>query len=370
MINPGNTFREIIADGGNYEWQIVNGSNTFTKDNLITGTITSTICNGVAIGNVLASQLDLTVRDVTYDTSSSLVVQFRAVLGDRISDWVQKGVYYFDSIEVSRYSGIAKIVAFDAILKTRYIYQKSGTWTPSTDYNIVVNICNAIGVELNGNTAFLLQMSPKTLTASPKIGKEGTTAMEMLSYIGIMRGGNWFINNYGQLILMVLTSTPLSTADIGNAVVDFDAAPPETVKKVKIWQDKSSFFAMPEIALETHNGEEILAVDHEPILVRATDDIESWSDLGGYCIEAELPFYASQEVTEEIYNQFRNQTFYPFESQKAYVPPQYEVGDGIEVKDVTSFIANQILTLNALAPSSVSLDKEDMLNSLYPYIKE
>lgn len=368
MISVNSTYTTILSNGGQLEWRITNGTNTFTKENIVDGSrIFSVLNKGVSIGNTISSELDLKLWNVTVDTTNPLVVQFRSTDGSSNSSWYTKGTFYIDTLETSPYSDITKITAFDAMLMTEYVYKASGEWTAVTDLSVLNKICGFIGISLESATSTLFTNSPITLTNAPNIGVDGTTAREMLSYIGALRGGNWRITANNKLQLIILSATPSNTASVGDAVTDIDAAPAETVKRVRIWINESDYYAFPDLPLTDHSLNHITTHTPEDICVRALQFEDEWDAIGGRLIDVEIPFWCDYDSAKALYTQFYNKVYYPFSTPKAFVQPQYEVGDGITIKNTTSIIASQSIDINPLAPSSVEFEKDQTINSLYPY---
>ena len=367
MISVNATYNTIIANGGQFEWQIVNGANTFSKANLMSGSISSSLCEGVAIGSTISAQLDISLYDVTVDTTNPLVVQFRATDGTNDSSWYTKGTFYIDTLETSPYTDVTKITAFDSMLMTEYVYQLQGEWQSVTDLVVLNKITGFIGISLESATQTLFSNNPKTLTNAPNIGEDGTTAREVLSYIGALRGGNWRITPDNKLQLIILSASPTNTANVGDAVTDIDAAPAETVKKVRVWTNDTEFYAFPELPLTDHSLNPITTHTLEEICIRASEWAVEWEQLTGRTIDVQIPFWCDYAAAKAIFTQFKDLVFYPYNSSTAFVPPEYEIGDGIVIKTTTSIIASQTIEISPLASSSVELKKDEMINSLYPY---
>lgn len=350
MITVSQTYQDILDNGGQYEWQIINGASTFSKDSLISGKITRTCYEQLSIGNVIASQLELELRDVTVDTDSILQVQFRATDGSSSSSWYNKGYFFVDTVESSPYSDITKISAFDALMKTAVVYMKTGTWVgTTTDADIITAILSDIGVSASSALTSALA-TPMAFTNAPDIGENGTSEMEMLSVIGAMRGWNFFINYAGELDYECPFTSPRSaTAAVGDGVVEFDASPAETITKVKVWLNSTTYFRKPDF-------------DNDGV----TD--EQFEDLVGLCLEVDCKFMGSQDVADDLYALANGYINYPYTAQSAYIDLKYEVGDGVTIKNVTSEIANYTWTLNQLAPCDLEFRGQEIVNSYYPYI--
>lgn len=371
MISVSANYNTIISNGGQYEWRIksVVGNTTFYtyKEHLISGTITRTAFEKLSIGNTIAAQLDLELYDVNIDPTAIITMQFRATNGTSNSTWYSKGTFYIDTIETSPYTGITTITAFDAMLKAETPYQTTGEWQPALDTVVLQKIASDMGVTIDSNSLLVFSNDPIMLTASPNIGTDGTTDREILSYLAAMRGGNWYINYNGLLVLWVLSTTPADTAAVGDAVVDFDASPAETITKLKVWTDENTFYAYPPLPLQTHTPADITDHSNRAIYAFANSYIEGWEEITGRTIEVKIPFWCDYAEGNAIYNKLLNKSFVPYEANTTYLDPKYEVGDKITIKDVTSVIASNTTTLNQLSPCDVALQKEDIINSYYPY---
>ena len=349
MISVSTSYNNIISTGGHYEWQVINGANTYGKDDIVTGTIKTAVYEKLSIGNTIAAELNLTLRGVSgISTSDPLEVQFRAVADALTSAWYTKGIFYIDTIESSPYSEIVQITAFDAMLKSEVDFMPTGSYVPMTSAQVYSQIVTDMGVSSHSATSTWLTNNPVTLSNAPNVGVGGTTDRDMLSYLGIMYVGNWVISPQNELKLVFADLAAANTVTVGDAVQSMDASPSDTVERVKLWLDNSTYYLAPTGITEAQ-----------------------WLALGGICIEAHLPFYATQDLASIIYNAFRLKTYYPYTATGAYIDPKYEVGDGISLdatNPFSSFIASQTLTMDGISPSDAEFKGEEKVNSLYPYV--
>lgn len=350
MISVSSSYNAITSTSGSaYEWQVINGANTYGKDKIVTGTIKTAVYEKLSIGNTIAAELNLTLRGVSgISTSDPLEVQFRAVAGVLTSSWYTKGIFYIDTIESSPYSEIVQITAFDAMLKSEVDFMPTGSYVPMTTAQVYSQIVTDMGVSSHSATNTWLTNNPVTLSNAPNVGVGGTTDRDMLSYLGIMYVGNWVISPQNELKLVFADLAAANTVTVGDAVQSMDASPSDTVERVKLWLDSNTYYLAPTGITEAQ-----------------------WLALGGICIEAHLPFYATQALASTIYNAFRLKTYYPYTATGAYIDPKYEVGDGISLdatNPFSSFIASQTLTMDGISPSDVEFKGEEKVNSLYPYV--
>ena len=357
MIPVNATYDNLRDAGAGIEWRVTNGNSTFDITKIVDGKLSMSSMKNVSIGNCVASQLDLTLWGSTIDASNPLVLQFRATSNTGSSSaWYNKGTFFVDTLEKDPYSEKTKVKAFDAMLKAEVGYMASGVWVNPTDKAVLDNIKSDMGVSVEGEntnpvsgTYKLFVDNPTTLTNAPHIGENGTTDREMLSYIGIMRGGNWIINSDNELQLIFPSATPDNTANVDLAVMKFASDDTLTVSKVRINLSDDTYYLAPSNITE-----------------------EAWKELAGYCIEADLPIYGSQSIADALLTQYDGKSFIPYTAKSAYADPKYEVGDGIRFKKdstyYTTLIVDQTMTVNWLCKSDLSLEGEERVNSMYPYL--
>lgn len=352
MINVSALYDTIILDGGHYEWRIANdetidANTTIVKDALIEGKVNPVLFKQASIGNVISRELDFSFyKTAALDSTKPLRLQFRAVDDTQQSDWYDKGLFWIDTYDTSNYTDRAVIKAFDPLLKANVTYLETGVWTAKTDWAIVQEIATDIGVSIESGTQTMFSTTV-TITEAPSIGVNGTTDIQMLSYIAIMRKGNWIINDNNELQLIPLFSelaVGADSVDIGDAVTDFDAADSETITGICLWANENTYYRYPDV----------------------TDS--AWEALGGRKINANLYVMASDALAQEIYTAIGGQTYYPYSAPTAWVDPKYQLGDGITINNVSSVICNQTINLTALASCSLVAEAQEQVNSSYPQL--
>lgn len=175
------------------------------------------------------------------------------------SEWVPKGVYYIDTREYDKESGVLRLNGFDAMLKGEQDFMQSGdqgTW-PQIDRNIVCDVASRIGLGKDTYTAvsnpsgnpknkgwyyksgskYYLSFDTSVKSGTtyytrsntgldartmpllnkyykvgyPGYGESAYTVREVLGYVGSMYAGNWIINDEGLLRLVILGDIPAET---------------------------------------------------------------------------------------------------------------------------------------------------------------
>lgn len=349
-----------------YEWRFVNGSNTYGPANIVSGSLTEGLFTEVSFGNVIAKQLNLKLWNVTIDPSSPIVLSYKA---PNSSSWTAKGTYLIDTVSTSPYSEYAEVTAFDAILKAEAIYMKEGTWEATSASSLVADIASIIGVSVDFATTRYLVLNPLTIDQAPNIGENGTTCRQILSVIGALYGGNFFIDNVNnlkfaplfatimphptQLQTVVVTKYTESPTVVGNEVVNFDKSDAEMIFGIEFQANGGESFRYP-------SG--------------LTD--EQWEALDGRILYNNLPFMASQEAVNRVgakyidsqLGDFYGIPYVPYKADTVYAAPNLVLGSGMQIKDTVVEITNRTTNIDALASCDLSAETSRKAESYYPYL--
>ena len=407
----------LITQGGHYEWTVVNGANTYGKANISSGTLSDGVYEKIGIGNVVARQLDIRLWSVTVDTSSPLVLTVDAYNIDGTHTTKNKGTYYIDTAATSPYSEYTDITAYDALLKTEVPFMKGGTFVTTTDKAVVEEIATAIGVNIEPNTAAILA-SPKTINEVPSIGDNGTTMREMLSVVATMRGGNFIINDDGELELVSLLGKydvarvvtldsngdfeliPYSLLESADEVISLDAngdfqavAFSAVTDSTELWfvdgdgndysdtwENIQALAPIPYPALTV--GNEVAKFDVSPTETvtrvelwagssasyRSPEGLTeaAWEALGGIILSANMPIMASQSLADALYTLYNGYTYVPYTADKAYFDPSVPLGTSLEIKNDTVLLTDRSLKIGSLGFSNLSAGATAAVVSYYP----
>ena len=356
----------LITQGGYYEWKVVNGTNEYTAQNIVGGTLTESLFSECSFGNVTAKQLNLKLWNVTIDTSSPIVLSYKA---SNSSTWTAKGTYLIDTVSTSPYSEYTEVTAFDAILKAEAIYMKEGTWDSDiTAAELVADIASKIGVTVDEATTRYLALNPLTIDQAPNVGENGTTCRQILSVIGSLLGGNFYINDANELkfaplfaTIAMSTTTPIRLVTtwynqlfqfVSDEVVKFDKSDEEMIVGIEFQANGGESFRYP-------SG--------------LTD--EQWEALDGRILYNNLPFMASQAAVDRVGAKYVDSNgeaygipYIPYTADTTYLAPNTAIGNGAQIKDTVVEITNRTINIDALASCDLSAETSRQAESYYPYI--
>lgn len=163
------------------------------------------------IGNCCARQIDFEIYPQgTIPRQAQIEVYVRLVLGEQVSEWISKGVFFFSTRKTDRITGVLSVHGYDAMLKAEETWLDSSydaeTW-PMPASTAVNDIAARMGVEVDSRTAL-----DAAFPVQYPVDNEGDMTMrEALSRIAVANAGNWIITDEGKLLLVGLNSMPKET---------------------------------------------------------------------------------------------------------------------------------------------------------------
>lgn len=162
------------------------------------------------IGGCVAGQLTLSVIPQGTIPRMAEIRLYTRLAGEvegeeQVSEWLPKGVFYIDTRETDKVSGVMTIHGYDAMLKSEQIFLTETTednWPKPMD-EVVDEIVQRMGLTMDSRTVV-----SHTMTVGFPLEY---TMRELLGYIAVAHAGNWIITDTGQLRLVKLTDTPAET---------------------------------------------------------------------------------------------------------------------------------------------------------------
>lgn len=163
------------------------------------------------IGNCCARQIEFEIYPQgTIPRQAKIEVYMRLRLGEQVSEWIPKGVFFFSTRKTDRVTGVLSVHGYDAMLKAEETWLDSSydakTW-PMPAATAVADIAARMGVAVDSRTvldaAFPMQY--------PVDDKGDMTMREALGRIAVANAGNWTITDEGKLLLVGLNSMPAET---------------------------------------------------------------------------------------------------------------------------------------------------------------
>lgn len=163
------------------------------------------------IGNCSARQIDVELYPKgTIPRQAKIEVFARLVLGEQVSEWIPKGVFFFSTRKTDRVTGVLSVHGYDAMLKTEETWLDSsydGKEWPMPALAVVNDIAKRMGVSVDSRT----ELNASFPVQYPVDSEGDMTMREALSRVAVANAGNWTITDEGKLLLVGLNSMPAET---------------------------------------------------------------------------------------------------------------------------------------------------------------
>ena len=124
------------------------------------------------------------------------------------SEWLKKGVYFIDTRQNTKNRdnmAVLTIHGMDAMIKTEQLYPSTTLEFPTTPLQLADDIASKIGTVVDSRCRQHLNKNYEVPYPS------NYTMREALSQIGLAIGGNWIMNDIGELQFIPLWELPKET---------------------------------------------------------------------------------------------------------------------------------------------------------------
>lgn len=162
------------------------------------------------VGVCVSSEIKITMMTppVEIPRQAQLIPYVRLTDGIRYSEWIQKGVFYIDTrTKKEDGSNIEKISihGYDDMLKTEQDYPESVLEWPARDIDVVREIAEFIGVDIDARTLDILNRG--YIVQYPA----EYSCRDVLGYIAAMYAGCFIMSDLGELRMVTIHGIPKDT---------------------------------------------------------------------------------------------------------------------------------------------------------------
>ena len=176
--------------------------------------------NNPEVGKAIASEIDVTMLNPTGEMPrmSAVIPYTRVCTEDEQSEWLQQGVYYIDTREITNNGDgldVLTLHGYDVMLKAEQAYNTTALSWPAKDTDIVSDIARIMDVQVDSRTWGI--MTDQYMYPLPT----SYSLREMLCYIASAYVGSFIITETGQLRLVSLLEIPRETNLLIDSVGDY-----------------------------------------------------------------------------------------------------------------------------------------------------
>lgn len=382
---PSN-WTELFSSAHKTEYRFVIDGKTYQgKDLKGTPTITKPLLNKPGIGAVCTGSLSLTIYPHTSvdDIPKAALVEaycrLAAPESGMVTDWIPQGKYYINSRKGEQ---IVQLSCLDGMIKTGTTYLDKSHFTqwPAPMVDVVTEIAAIMGVGIDTRTE--IRTEKDYAVSYPN---EDMLISEVLGMIAAAHGGNWIMNEAGELRLVPFLSADDTEIgqDLGKSHTGYKSlGTTRTISCVCLIDDAKNEFAagddtgvtlMARCNYATQTMADALCSergiqDYDRCIIQfdatARSDcvtIESSDEEKDVCEIQDLgtPLYGAEYI--------------PYMVSGAYLDPCLELGDTIAVtdrEDVTHYVVIQTVKMfcTVACTCDLSANTDEETENEYPYV--
>ena len=340
----------LLTDSRLIEFKATINGVDYTHSSIVSYEIKRSAFDKLGIGNAVASTLEMSFfpsgtiptmaqincyirAKAAYDTElvtdeygTPIMTDDGYYLASKIaqtSEWLPFGIYWIDTRETDKASGLMTITAYDAMLKAERDYTDNTGTYPMAMSSAVAYICTQLGLTQDSRNS----VAGYTIDSPTGI----YTMREVLQYIAAASGGNWIITESGALRLVKLAS-PTASASVGCGSCDVLGAA-VTISRVTLYPDGNTQYT-------------------------AGNDT-------GYALSADCP-YATQAMVNALLTALSGVTYLPVKATDTLINPALEIGDPVNLYGNQTVMASVTYHGGPALIADVEAPIEEEVNHEYP----
>lgn len=378
MRTTNDLYKTLLADPAHVKENRLTIGGVIYDESQIVSLSTSELLfaeDTMSIGGAVAREIDFAAfLDDSVPKRAQIIHEVRLKLEDEVSEWLQKGVYYIDTRSKDPLTGVTTVHGFDAMLMAEQ------EWIPPAEDEFPMDMKTAVeltaatlGLTIDPRTTFKTGDAYKVdyPVASADESEEqqalGLSIRQMWRWVAAAHGGNFIINDLGQLRLVPLNALPGNT---GYLVTE--SGRPISFGGVRILIGQSDSGSSVVSDDKVYVGNQVADVAHIPafppisqIVLKVSDGAAfvSKSDTEGMTLEASCA-YATQKTADNLLTQLKGYAYQPVQAEDALIDPAAELGDGLTLNGVYTVLAQKdtlwdmLAAANIGAPGSAELENE------------
>lgn len=213
MQSTSATYQRIANDQYNARGKVTIDGTDYGEAELYEVTIRRNVFGeeNPCVGSCIAAEIDISFKEPpgSITRMAQILPYIQIYNSTETSEWIPKGVFYIDTRSTDEDSKKLYIHGYDSMLKAEAPYPASAMAWPAKDSNVLTEIALNMDVEIDDRTWDIIPQSGTYDIQFPA----AYTMREVLGFIAGMHGGNFIINDNGELQLIALNGLP-ETSDL------------------------------------------------------------------------------------------------------------------------------------------------------------
>lgn len=206
MQDVSELYKAILADERHRkEIRLDVAGEAYLEDEIVSMSTTAPLfADGtLSVGGAAAREIDVSFFPRGEVPRAAKLEPFvRLVLGEAVSEWIPKGVFWLDTRETDAGSGVMTVHGYDAMLKSEQVWEPEQSLVfPMTFRAAATLAAETMGVELDNES---------DIPAGWEVDYPANdyTWRDILRYIAAGSGGNFVMTDGGKLRLVKLNALP------------------------------------------------------------------------------------------------------------------------------------------------------------------
>ena len=378
MRKTSDLYKRLLADPAHVkESRLTIGGTVYEQSQIVSLSTSEPLFaeDTMSIGGAVAREIDFAAfLDDSVPKRAQIIHEVRLKLEDEVSEWLQKGVYYIDTRSKDPLTGVTTVHGFDAMLMAEKEWIPPAKDEFPMDMKTAVELTAAsLGLTIDPRTTFKTGDAYKVdypvaiADESEEQQALGLSIRQMWRWVAAAHGGNFIINDLGQLRLVPLNALPGNTGYLvteNGRPISFGGV------RILIGQSDSGSSVVSDD--KVYVGNQVADVAHIPafppisqIVLKVSDGAAfvSKSDTEGMTLEASCA-YATQKTADNLLTQLKGYAYQPVQAEDALIDPAAELGDGLTLNGVYTVLAQKDTLWDMLAaadigaPGSAELENE------------
>ena len=384
MRETSDLYKRLLTDPGHVkESRLIIGGTVYDESHIVSLSTTEQLfaAGTIAAGGAVAREIDFVAfLDESVPKRAQIVHEVRLRVGDEVSEWLQKGVYYIDTRRLDPLTGVTTVHGFDAMLMAEQPWNPADPDVfPMSMQKALEETAAILKIALDPRNAYKTGDDYKVDypvadgSAPEEQQADGLSIRQVWRWIAGAMGGNFIINDLGELRLVPLNALPGNT---GYLVTE--TGQPITFGNTRILVADNAGSSANVEGDKVYVGKQIAGIEESPALDPITKIILKVDDNNAYVSESDTAgtgmaleiscAYGNQKIANDLLAQLEGYAYQPVQAEDALIDPAAELGDGVTVSGVYTVLAQKDTIWDALSAASIGAPGNAEMESEYPFV--
>lgn len=378
MRETNDLYKRLLADPSHVkENRLTIGGEIYDESKIVNLSTNEALFaeDKLSIGGAVAREISFSAfLSDNVPKRAKIIHEVRLRVGDEVSEWLQKGEYYISTRKRDRVTGLTEVHGYDSMLTAEQAWKPTNTDIfPMPMKEAVEKTAAILKIPLDlrnvykTGDAYMVDHPVADGTASEDQQVAGLTIRQVWRWIAAAMGGNFIINDLGELRLVPVsdvTATGYLADENGRAITFGENA--ILVRTAAAAADSEDLSVLGLNMAEASDAPLLDPITRVILKISNDTGYVSESDTEGLTLEASCA-YGSQTMADDLLAQLQGYVYQPLQAEDALIDPAAELGDPIEVNGVYTILAQKDTLWDALSAADIGAPGESELEDEYGF---